>query len=248
MSPTPGRLARPVLLLVLAVATGWVLTSCWTTFDVAVEFDENGSGTVEVTAVLDAEAAAAIGGVEGLALDDVRQSGWDLSAPVVGDDASLTVTAEHGFVDAEELAAVLGQVAGTGVFTDVSGEFEDGFARTDREAGYTVAVIGDLAGLGDDDLTALLGGLPLGRTPEELVAQGALEPGAGALTVSVVVPGGDVDRAGVDLTGGVTQQASVSSQSSEVRWLPIALGAAGLLLVALAVAFGLVAAVRAIRR
>ena len=158
------------------------------------------------------------------------------------------MSAGHGFADADGLQAVLDRIGGEAAFTDVSAVVEEGFARTDYEAGYTVEVSGDLTGLGDDELTALLGGFPFGWTPEELAAQGVAAPGAGTLTVSVVVPDGEPDRAELDLTGGAPQRASVGSRSTEVRWAPIVFGAAGLALVLLAAVFGVVALVRTIRR
>jgi hypothetical protein len=235
------RAVRRALLWLLALLA---LAGCRTEVAVDVEVAENGSGTVTVTAVLDPEAAAAVGGAEGLALDDVRGAGWALEGPEAAEDGSVTVSASRGFADAAGLEAALTEVVGPGVVSDVEVEVEEGFGRTDRSAGYSVTLSGDPAQFGDDDLTGVLGGLPLGRTPEELALEGVAGPGAGVVTISVAVPGGALDTAELDATAGQPQEASVSSESVQYRPLPFVLVGAGLVLVVGALALGVVAAVR----
>lgn len=241
---TPSAGPRPLRRALLGLLALLALTGCRTDVDVDVDVDEDGSGTVTVTAVLDPQAADAVGGAEGLALDDVRQAGWALEGPEAAEDGSLTVSASRDFEDAAGLEAALTEVAGPGVVGDVELEVEEGFGRTDRAAGYSVSFSGDPAQFGDDDLTGVLGGLPLGRTPEELALEGISQPGAGVVTISVVVPGGEADTATLDATAGQPQQASVSSESVEYRPLPFVLAGAGLLLVVGALVLGVVAAVR----
>jgi len=244
MTPSVApRAVRRALLGLLALLALLALAGCRTEVAVDVEVAENGSGTVTVTAVLDPEAAAAVGGAEGLALDDVRDAGWALEGPEAAEDGSVTVSASRGFADAAGLEAALTEVAGPGVVSGVEVDIEEGFGRTDRSAGYSVTLSGDPAQFGDDDLTGVLGGLPLGRTPEELALEG-VGPGAGVVTISVAVPGGALDTAELDATAGRPQEASVSSESVQYRPLPFVLVGAGLVLVVGALVLGVVAAVR----
>ena len=101
----------------------------------------------------------------------------------------------------------------------------------------------------------MLGGLPLGRTPEELAALGADRPDAATLTVRVSLPGG-VDSSSGDvadgtatwtapLTGGVATDEELTASAEERRTSTLVLAAAGALLVVLAV---VVAAVGLTRR
>jgi len=73
----------------------------------------DGSGTVRATVRLDADAAARIGGVSALRLDDLRDAGWSVRT------GPRSVTIAHGFVGREELAARLDDLAaGSGVLGD----------------------------------------------------------------------------------------------------------------------------------
>ena len=92
----------------------------------------------------------------------------------------------------------------------------------------------------DAALTELLGGLPLGYTPEELAFMGADRPDAATMVVEVSVPGGEVDSAELTLTSGEEQSASLSSvgeDSGTTAWVLV--GAAALLALG-AVVLGLV--------
>jgi hypothetical protein len=73
----------------------------------------DGSGTVRATVRLDADAAARIGGVSGLRLDDLRAAGWSVAT------GPRSVTVAHDFVGGQELAARIDDLTGgSGVLTD----------------------------------------------------------------------------------------------------------------------------------
>ena len=73
------------------------LLGCNTNADVVVDLAEDGSGTVSVDVVLDAEASAAIGGADGLALGDLEGTGWQVTGPEATEDSALRISATHDF-------------------------------------------------------------------------------------------------------------------------------------------------------
>lgn len=187
-------------LLVLVV----VSSGCRTDVDVAVAVRDGGSGTVTVTVDLDAAAAKALGDPHDLALDDLSAAGWRLRGPTAR-RGGLRVVAVRAFASPLQLAAVLDEVGGrNGVFRGTTLRLEDGFAASSTTFRTRVHLEGDLSELSDPQLTAVLGGLPLGRTPEELAAAGVGSSATGRLTVRVGLPGG-VDATNGTLSHGVAR-------------------------------------------
>ncbi|MGI9578184.1 MAG: hypothetical protein ACR2OH_08305 [Microthrixaceae bacterium] len=230
--------SRPGVALVAATV---FLAGCNTNADVAVDVAKDGSGTVAVAVELDSEASSAIGGAEGLVLTDLAETGWALSGPEAAEDGSLKVSATHDFAGDDELAAVLDGVAGPGVFTDVSIDIEESFGSTEWSASLNVEVSGDPAQFSDEELTAVLGGLPLGRTPEELAEVGATVPGAATMSVGLSMFGQDSDAAELDLTAGEPSSASLSVQYNETQTLVYVLAAFVAVLLLAAVVFAVLA-------
>jgi hypothetical protein len=104
--------ARRALLLGL----GLVLAACTLDVEVAVELEEDGSGVVEVTATLDAEAVARVGGdlAAALALDDLRADGWRVEGPTRAADGTTTVRLRQPFAGPEAADQVFEELAGAG--------------------------------------------------------------------------------------------------------------------------------------
>ena len=111
---------RGLALVALALLA---LSACNLDVRVQVDVEEDGSGTVEVLATVDAAALARIGGDLGavLALDDLRADGWTVEGPTALPDGSSTVRLSQRFEDPDGAAAVFEDLAGAG------GPFE-GFA------------------------------------------------------------------------------------------------------------------------
>lgn len=244
-----GPLPALVALVVLVVA----LTACRTDADVGIAVRPDGSGTVTVTVDLDAGAAAQLGDPAGLALEDLRSAGWRLTGPTAR-RGGLRIVAVRRFTSPDQLAAVLDEVGGArGVFRRTSLRLTDGFASSSVRFRTSLHLSGDLSELSDARLTELLGGLPLGRTPEELAAAGADSRGAGRLTVRVSLPGGVDESNGrvVDgtagwsapLSGGGPTDTTLTASAGETR--PVTLLLVGVGVVALCA--GLVVAVTARR-
>lgn len=109
-----ARAARP-LLLVLAV----LLSACTLDLDVNVDVREDGSGTVEVAATLDAGALQRIGGdlSSVLDLDGLRAAGWTVEGPTPTPDGGATVRLRQPFDSPEQADEV---------FADLTGASEQG--------------------------------------------------------------------------------------------------------------------------
>jgi hypothetical protein len=209
--------------------------------------EEDGSGEVAVAVELDAEAAIALGGADRLVLGDLAEAGWEVGEVESLDDGGLRVAGTRSFRDADELASVLDEIGtgidGTAVFSGTDYRVGDSFGRTTYEMTTTVEVSGDPAQFGDEALTGVLGGVPLGWTPEQLAASGAGEAGAGELVVTLAVPEGGTDTTRVDLTSGTPSEERLEAESSRSEPLVWGLAALGAVLLLAAVAM----AVRALR-
>ncbi len=182
---------RTLLLVLVAVAAAVLAGACEVRSEVAIRVEPDGSGVVAVTVRLDGEAARRLGDPAAvLSTDDLVAAGWSVEEPDRADDA-VTLRARRSFASPEDLPAVLAEVGGAdGVFRDVQLSVRDGLARTEYDFSATVELTGSPEQFGDDQLTAVLDGLPLARTPEELALEGAADPEAITLEVAVVLPGG----------------------------------------------------------
>jgi hypothetical protein len=211
---------------------------CRLSADVLVRVDPDGSGEVTVTLDLDREAAERLGPADQLDVEDLELRGWRVDAPVIGDDG-LTVVARRPFAAPEELAPLLEDITGPdGPLGDVQLRVESSQLGTEYQLAGALTSTGDPAVVSDPELTALLGGLPLGRTPEELAAVGADRPDAATLTLRVVLPGADEAQWSVPLTGGQPASVVVDESSNVLSTTRIVglLAVVGLLVAAVVVA------------
>jgi len=264
------RTARRLAALALAAV---VLAGCRVDVRVDVVSDEEGRGTVRVVAVLDGEAARAVGGASELRVDDLVAAGWVVDAPVATEDDGLVLVAAKPFGSPDQLREVLAEVSGPdGPYADLTLEIDRPFARTEvRLVGRLDGSVGVEPFL-DPDVAALLGGLPLGRPIEEIESDiGAPIGTAVGLELGVSLPGGVTRAPGADPAGTALPVDPVAGAPDAVwrtdlaadepvpvlatgqvrRWAPVALvfGALGsLALAVLVLAFALVVGLRRRRR
>lgn len=234
MRPPLGRALGAVVLAAIVLLVG----GCRLSADVLVRVDPDGSGEVTVTLDLDREAAERLGPADQLDVEDLELRGWRVDAPVIGDDG-LTVVARRPFAAPEELAPLLEDITGPdGPLGDVQLRVESSQLGTEYQLAGALTSTGDPAVVSDPELTALLGGLPLGRTPEELAAVGADRPDAATLTLRVVLPGADEAQWSVPLTGGQPASVVVDESSNVLSTTRIVglLAVVGLLVAAVVIA------------
>jgi hypothetical protein len=252
--PTNRARVRTQGLALVALLLAVVAAACRTDVDVHVQVEPDGSGRVTVTVDLDAEAAAQLGDPAGLSFEDMTSAGWEVEAPAAR-DGGLRIVAVRPFATPEQLAGVLDEVGGAdGVFSGTSLVLGDGFATSSTSFRTDLSLSGDPAQLSDEQLTQVLGGLPLGRTPEELAALGADRPDAATLTVRVSLPGGvDTTNGDIDdgdatwsapMTGGTATDESLTASADERRTSTLVLAGAGAALVVAAIAVAVVGLTR----
>lgn len=242
-------------LALLAVLAALVLSACRVTSEVAVQVEPDGSGVVQVTVRLDEEATRRLGDpTTALRVEDLTAAGWVVRDPEAA-DGGVVLRAERPFASPEDLPAVLEEVGGRdGVFRDVSLAVSDGFARTDYDFSSQVELTGNPEQFGDDALTAVLGGLALARTPEELALEGAADPEAITLDVVVDLPGGEVTTNGevrdgravwsFPVSGGEPTSARLTATSTVGSGSTSLLVLVGVVLVLLAAVLAVVGLVR----
>lgn len=175
-----------------AVAVGLLaLTGCQATATVAIDVNDDASGTVSVTLVLDEQAAGQIGTdvAAALKLDDLRESGWSIDGPTTTDGETV-VSIEKPFAGPAQLPPIIEEISGPdGPLQDVSLTTANGFGSADYRFRGRVRLTGDLAQFSDADITSALDGLAVGRTPEELATAFGDDPDALTLRLSVELPG-----------------------------------------------------------
>lgn len=230
---------RAVLALVALFISCLALGACRVDARVDIDVADNGSGTVTATVTLDADAAGQLGDPSKVLTNDLSDAGWRVDAPVTDPSGAVTFVARRPFASTEELPAVLDEVAGADAFIrDVSLSADSGQLGTDYSFSGRLVSSGEVGALSDADLTKVLDGLAVGRTPEELGRLGADDPTSVGLTVQVALPGADLQRWSVPVTGGVPAEVPMSvtaSQLSVSRVLLLVLGAS-LLVAAVVVA------------
>jgi hypothetical protein len=160
-----------------------LLPACQVKVDVRVSTTAAGAGEVRVTAALDEEAAAQTGT---LALDDLKQAGWTVTA-TDSKNGGRVYTATHPFGSPEELAAVLRQV---GPFENVHLATDRSLLKTKTRFSGTLDLTPGLAVFSDDGVRAALGGTGIGLDPAAVKdATGVDVNSIADIGVTVAVPG-----------------------------------------------------------
>lgn len=202
--------------VVMALLVALVVTSCKVDSTVTIAVSEDGSGTVEVVVDADAEAAKQIGDpATSLRLADLTEAGWTVAKPRIdAKSGELHLKAIRPFRSTEELKAIVADI-GTGTtapfISDLRLTVKDSFGRTDYRLTGRLKTDGGVASLSDPALAEELGGLPVGRTPEEMAAMGWDGKGVGTLRLRVQLPGGVDEHNGTVVDGQVEWSAPVGS-------------------------------------
>ena len=192
--------------LICAALCALALTACRLDVTVDVVMQPDGTGTVTVDAVGDAELVGQVPDlVDDLRLDDAVANGWEVSGPTAREDGGMSLTLTHAFHSAEELASVLNSIGPP--LTDMQA------ARTtdpaDPNGATTNAVDGTLVlpngyeSFADAALVQAVGGQPFG---EQIAASGLSPSEAMSFTFRVSLPGELVtSETGTEVGDGVIE-------------------------------------------
>lgn len=177
------------------VAALVVLSSCRVDATVDIDLREDGSGSVEVTIVADAEVVAAAPGLaEDVRLDDLTASGWVADGPAPTDDGGLRLVLTHPFDTPAEATAVLAQLSDQGgPFRDLIVDQARSFARLTSSVTGTISLAEGLSSFADAEVVELIGGEPYAET---LAERGIPLAEAFGLRLTVTAPGGLVETTG----------------------------------------------------
>lgn len=183
------RAAAVLRAALLAFGLAVLVAACRVDTTVQVDVGEDGSGTVTVVLVADADAALRVPELtRGLRLDDMRDAGWDIDGPVSRADGGVQIRAVKAFESSRQLPEILEEFAGRGVvFSDVVLEQTRAFAETVYRFGATVNPTPPLEAFSDEELAAEFEGQYFGRPLQELIAEAGRPEDSLGLVFSVTL-------------------------------------------------------------
>ena len=171
-----------------------LMAGCRVDATVDVEVTDDGSGTVSVEAIFDEAASLALGGTEGIAeqlfVSDLAAAGWAVTRPEVGADGATRIVASKDVPDRDQFQAVLDEIAGPGVFRDVTIETSDAFAEHRQSLSFDIDLSQGWDLFSDEGVAAALDGEPFGVPIEQLTDGRPIDEIIG-VTVDASVVGDD---------------------------------------------------------
>jgi len=177
-----------------------VLTACRLDVTVGLVIGPDGTGSLIVTAVADAEVVQRAPGLaEDLRFDDAVAAGWTVDGPAATQDGGLRVALSHPVASAAEATNLLASLGppfrNVAIVREVS---EDGDTTTLTMTGELV-LEGGFDAFSDVDLLAAVGGTPFA---DDLAAAGATPAGSMSVVLDADVPGElDEQSNGTDVDG-----------------------------------------------
>ena len=193
-APVHGSSRRSIVWLVAAVvAAAGVLGGCRVDATVSVAVGADGSGSITLTLVADADLVARAPGLAAdLRFADAVAAGWVVTGPAATSDGGLRVDLVHPFADVAQATALLANINGAGgPLHDVSLTRTADGATTDVRG--VLRVDGGLDAFSDPDLLAALGAGPYANA---IAASGSSPDDVAAVTLRLSLPGSVSDFSG----------------------------------------------------
>ena len=193
-----------------------LLSACRLDATVELVIGTDGTGTLTVTAVADADVVQQAPGLaEDLRFDDAVAAGWTVDGPTATDDGGLRVVLAHPVTSAAEGTNLLNSLgppfSQMALARDVS---EDGDTTTSTLTGDLV-LTGGFDAFADADLLAAVGGSPYA---DELAASGATPAQNMAVTLRADLPGEVDERSnGTEIEGMRQWDAPLDGSTSVVQ-------------------------------
>lgn len=205
---------RTTRLMAVALAS-LVLAACRVDTTVSLEVKPNGSGTVRVTAIADAELVAKAPNLAAdVRVNDLKEAGWKVSGPTTNDDGTMSIELRRPFRTPAEATAILAQVNGPrGPLQQV------GLARTGTSTNSTwtltgrLEVAGGMNAFADDNTVQLLGGAPYA---DEIKAMGLDIGDAVGIAFSASLPGKVASTTGVAGDGSISWKVPMDGSATDV--------------------------------
>ena len=161
------------------------LASCRVDVTVDMNVDPDGTGTVAVQLVADAELIAEIPTIaDELATDDIVAAGWTIDGPTATADGGLTVTFSHDFSSDEEATNLLNSIGPP--FNQMSMVRNTAGDDTTTRLSGLLGLPNGFEAFADEELIAAVGSLPFA---DQLEAAGATPATSMSATMRVALPG-----------------------------------------------------------
>ncbi len=207
----PRRLARLLVGAVLVL----LLAGCHVDATVELAIGPDGTGSLTVTAVADADVVRQAPGLAAdLRFDDATAAGWNVDGPTATPDGGLRVVLTHRVTSAPEATNLLASLGppfvGMKVERVVS---DDGRTATTTLSGQ-LALTGGFAAFADSDLLAAVGSTPYAQ---QLAASGATPETALSVVLRARLPGTVRDTNGRDDHGTRTWAAPMDGKAAVVQ-------------------------------
>lgn len=227
-------MVRRFLPLIAALVVS-VVSACQVEIDVTVTVEDDATGQVAVDLVLDEAASERVPDLgQMLETDDLEAAGWTVGPVESTATSGQSISATKPFDSPAQLQSVLDEIAGPeAIIRDLAVFRDRPFATIELGFRGVLDPSGGLEQFSDEDLTAALGGFPLGVDLAELEAELGADPASMVtLNLEAVLAGQqDPDPAvwsvRLDETEPVLFAASSSMELEEPRtWVRYALLAA----------------------
>jgi hypothetical protein len=194
------------LRVLLVVIGALVLTGCRLDVTVDVVMQPDGTGTVTMVAVADAELVAEVPDlVDDLRLEDAIRNGWVVGEPTPDAGGGVTITLTHTFSSAEELATVLNSIGPPLMDMEAARTVggEQGSDSTTNAINGRLVLANGFESFADEALVQAVGGQPFGT---QLAESGLTPSDAMSFTFRVALPGELVSsETGTEVGDGVIE-------------------------------------------
>jgi hypothetical protein len=206
----PVRRAACLLLGALVV----LLASCKVDATVELTLGADGTGTLRVTAVADAEVVAQAPGLAGdLRFDDATAAGWTVEGPTATDDGGLQVELTHPVTSAADATNLLNSLGPPFSGMLVERVVTDGGDGATTTLSGQLVLAGGFDAFGDADLLAALGGSPFAA---QLQASGATPATAVGVQLRATLAGTVTDTNGREEDGARVWDAPLDGSAQPV--------------------------------
>jgi len=183
-----GDASRRLIGVLSAIVVAICLTGCQVVLTTTINVSDNGSGSITVAAVADAETVRiAPELVDAINVDDLRAAGWVVDIQNPSADGGISVVAKRDFANTDEATFFLTQLSGK------SGPIRDTqLSRTGGTNDATYAFTANsglpngLSGFADEEALAVLGSIPFDAY---LARSGRSLSDALKVSVQVTTPG-----------------------------------------------------------
>lgn len=193
---TLGDSCRRVVVAVFFLASTFVLASCRVDLATSVNVADNGSGTITVTAVADAEAVRLAPELnESLNFEDLRTAGWNIETQNPASPGGISVVAQRPFATVDEAGFFLAQLSGEdgplrGLVVTRSGGVNDATYTFEGSGGLP----NGLAGFADAEALTVLGANPF---EQAIVRNGRSLTDSLSVSLRITLPGNTITTDGV---------------------------------------------------